>query len=316
MARPICLVASSTDAAWRWLAHFGHLNFQALQRMSQGDMVRGLPAIDHIDQLCDGCLAGKQRWAPFPEEAKYRAHAAFELVHGDICGPITPETPTGKKYFLLLVDDMCHFMWILLLSGKHEVAATIKQFQAGIEVETGWKLQVLRTDCGGGREFTSMEFTEYCVDRGVRQQLTAPYSPQQNGVVERRNQAVVAAARSMLKAARIPTHFWGEAVVVAVYVLNRSPTKSLDRVMPYEAWHGRRPSVEHLRVFGCIGHVKTFKPNLHKLDDRGTRMVFIGYEQGSKAYRMYDPVARWVCVSRDVVFDETAVWHWNVPEDV
>ncbi|KAF0898174.1 hypothetical protein E2562_001819 [Oryza meyeriana var. granulata] len=101
------------------------------------------------------------------------------------------------------------------------------------------------------------------------------------------------------------------SVVAAVYVLNRSPTKSLDGVMPYEAWHGRRPMVEHLRVFGCVGHVKTARPNLRKLDDRGTRMVFIGYEDGTKAYQMYDPVARRVYVSHNVVFDETAFWNWG-----
>lgn len=113
---------------------------------------------------------------------------------------------------------------------------------------------------------------------------------------------MVATPRSMMKAAGMPAHFWGEAVVAAVYVLNRSLTKSLDGVTPYEAWHGRRPTVEHLRVFGCVGYVKTAKPNLRKLDDRSTRMVFIGYEQGSKAYKMYDFVVRRVCVSRDVIF--------------
>nr|AAU90089.1 putative polyprotein [Oryza sativa Japonica Group] len=312
MARPICLAANGTETAWRWHARFGHLNFQALRRLAQAEMVRGLPVIDHVDQLCDGCLAGKQRRVPFPDKARFRAQDALELVHGDLCGPIAPATPGGRKYFLLLVDDMSRFMWIRLLSGKHEAAAAIKQFKAGVEMESGRKLRALRTDRGG--EFTSVEFTEFCADRGVSRQLTAPYSPQQNGVVERRNLTVVAAARSMLKAAGMPAQFWGEAVVAAVYLLNRSPTKSLDGVTPYEAWHGRRPSVEHLKVFGCVGYVKTVKPNLRKLDDRGTRMVFIGYEQGSKAYRMYDPVSRRFYVSRDVVFDEAAMWPWRDPE--
>lgn len=186
-------------------------------------------------------------------------------MHGDLCGPIAPATRRGKKYFLLLVDDMTRFMWIRLLSGKHEVAAAIKQFQAGVEAETGRKLRALCTYRRG--EFTSVEFAEYCADRGVRRDLTAPYSPQQNGVVERRNQSVVGAARSMLKAAGMPAHLWGETVATAVYLLNQSPTKSLDGVTPYEAWHGRSPAVEHLRVFGCIGYVKTVKPNLRKLDD-------------------------------------------------
>nr|CAE04466.3 OSJNBa0029L02.7 [Oryza sativa Japonica Group] len=267
IASPVCLAASGGETAWRWHARFGHLNFQALQRLAQANMVCRLPHIDHMDQLCDGCLAGKQRHPPFPEEATFRAQEALELVHGDLCGTISPATPGGRKYFLLLVDDMSRYMWVRLLSGKHEAVAAIKQFQAGVELESGRKLQALRTD--RGEEFTSVEFTDYCADRGMRRELTAPYSPQQNGVVERRNQTVMAAARCMLKSAGCRRVFGGEAVTAAVYVLNRSPTKALDGVTPYEAWHGRCPSVEHLRVFGCVGHVKSVRPNLRKLDDRG-----------------------------------------------
>ena len=175
MASPICMATSGGEAAWRWHARLGHLNFQALRRMAHGDMVRGLPRIDHADELCDGCLAGKQRRAPFPAESKFRAQTVLELVHGDLCGPILPATPGGRKYFLLLVDDMSRHMWIRLLTSKHEAATAIKQFQAGVETETGRKLMALRTDHGG--EFTSVEFMEYCADRGVKRQLTAPYSP-------------------------------------------------------------------------------------------------------------------------------------------
>lgn len=113
--------------------------------------------------------------APFPAESKFRAQTVLELVHGDLCGPILPATPGGRKYFLLLVDDMSRHMWIRLLTSKHEAATAIKQFQAGVETETGHKLMALRTDRGG--EFTSVEFMEYCADHGVKRQLTAPYSP-------------------------------------------------------------------------------------------------------------------------------------------
>jgi hypothetical protein len=125
IASPVCLAASGGETAWRWHARFGHLNFQALWRLAQANMVRGLPHIDHMDQLCDGCLAGKQRHAPFPEEATFSAQEALELVHGDLCGPISPATPGGRKYFLLLVDDMSRYMWIRLISGKHEAAAAV-----------------------------------------------------------------------------------------------------------------------------------------------------------------------------------------------
>jgi hypothetical protein len=255
------------------------------------------------------CLAGKQRRTPFPQKAKYRAEEPLELVHADLCGAITPATPGGRRFFLLLVDDHSRFMWVVLLGSKDEAAAALKRFQAEAQSEARRKLRVLRTDRGG--EFTSNDLAAHFADTGVKRHLAAPYSPQQNGVVERRNQTVVGMARCMLKAKGMPSYFWGEAVTTAVYVLNRAHTRSVDGMTPYEAWYGKKPAVDHLRVFGCVVHVKSARPFLRKLDDRSTPMIFIGYEPGSKAYRVYDPTTRRVHVSRDVVFDEAACWDWD-----
>ena len=201
-------------------------------------------------------------------------------------------------------------MWIVLLSRKDEAPAAIKRWQAGVEVETSVKLRALRTDRGG--EFTSTEFGEYCADRGVRRQLTAPYSPQQNGVVERRNQTVVGTARCLLKAKGVPNEFWWEAVTTAVHLLNCAPTKAVRGMTPYEAWHGDKPAVSYFRTFGCVAHAKVTRPGLKKLEDRSLRTVFIGYEHGqSKAWRVYDPVGKRVHVTRDAVFDESACWDWQ-----
>jgi transposase InsO family protein len=247
ISRPVCLTAQKADEAWHWHQRLGHISFQALRKLQSGDMVRGLPHIDHVDQLCDSCLAGKQRRSPFPVQAQRRAEGVLELVHGDICGPITPTTPSGNRYFLLLVDDMSHYMWLCLLASKDQAPAAIWRFKAAAELESGRKLKVLRTNRGG--EFTSVEFGAYYTEEGVQRQLTASYSPQQNGVVERRNQTVVGMARSMIKAKGLPRAFWGEAVTTAVYILNRSPTRSLDGKTPYEAWHGERPTVSFFRYF-------------------------------------------------------------------
>ena len=132
-------------------------------------------------------------------------------------------------------------------------------------------------------------------------------------MVERRNQTIIATARSIMKARSVPARFWGEAVSTAVYLLNRSPTKSVEGKTPYEVWYGRKPDVSYLRVFGYVAHVKTVKPHPAKLDDRSTPMVFFGYEPGSAAYRVYDPARQRVHVTRDVVFDEQASWNWSEP---
>ena len=106
IAQPVCLAAQSrSNEAWTWDTRFGHLNFDALRKLARQGMVHGMPLIDQADLLCDACLAGKQRRASFAQQAKYRAVERLELVHGDLCAPVTPATPSGKKYFLLLVDD-------------------------------------------------------------------------------------------------------------------------------------------------------------------------------------------------------------------
>lgn len=207
ITRPVCLATRGGEDAWRWHARCGHLHFQALRHLARGEMVNGLPVLGQVEQVCDGCLAGKQRHTPFPTEARERAADMLDLVHDDLCGPITPTTPSGSKYFLLLVDDMSHYMWLSLLGMKDQVVSTIQRFQAAAEVESCRRLKVLRTDCGG--EFTSVQFGEYCAERGVQWQLTVPYSPQQNGVVERRNQTVVSMACSMLQSKNLPGALWG-----------------------------------------------------------------------------------------------------------
>jgi transposase InsO family protein len=171
-------------------------------------------------------------------------------VHGDLCGLVTPTTPGGRCYFLLLVDNLSRYMWVVVLGSKGEAANAIRRVQTAAEAECGRKLRVLRTVNGG--KFTADEFTSYCADEGVQCHYSAPYNSQQNSVVKRRNQTVVGMARALLKQRGMSAVFWGEAVVTAVYILNRSPTKALNGRTSYKAWHGRKPAVSHLRVFGCL----------------------------------------------------------------
>jgi hypothetical protein len=200
-------------------------------------------------------------------------------------------------------------MWVELLATKDEAFRCFKRVKALAETEHGSKLRAFRSDRGG--EFNSIEFKEYCDEHGVKHFTTTPYTPQQNGVVERRNRTVVEMARCLLKSKNVPGQFWGEVVSTAMYLLNCAPTKSLQGRTPYEAWHNRKPKVHHLRTFGCVAHVKKVGPGINKLSDRSTKTVFIGYEAGTKGYRVYDPVAKKLHISRDVVFEENRAWPWK-----
>ena len=108
-----------------------------MRKLGRDELVRGLPVIDHVDQVCEDCVLAKQKRTSFPQAAKFRAEEKLELVHGDLCGPIMPSTPAENAYFLLLVDDMSRYMWLTLLRSKTDAPAAIMEFQARIERETG-----------------------------------------------------------------------------------------------------------------------------------------------------------------------------------
>jgi hypothetical protein len=123
----VYLAARANKSSWKWHARFGHLNFPALQKLYKGDMVRGLPVISEVNRLCDGCIISKQRQVPFPTKSSFHAKEALELVHSDLCGPIKLATPGSKTMFLLMVDDMSRYMWLILLSTKNDAVRMIKQ---------------------------------------------------------------------------------------------------------------------------------------------------------------------------------------------
>ncbi|GJZ91527.1 zinc finger, CCHC-type containing protein [Tanacetum coccineum] len=259
--------------------------------------------------MCSGCVVAKQTRKSFPNEAQWRASKPLELLHADLCGPITPQSTGGNRYFLLIVDDWCRYMWVYFLRSKDEALAKFKIFKAQVEMETEHKVKALRTDRGG--EFNSHAFVKFCQEEGIQRQTTAPYTPQQNGVVERRNRTVVEMTRSLLKGMNLPDSLWAEAVRHAVYLLNRLPTKAVKDITPYEGWKKRKPNLEYLKIFGCLAFVKKVGGHLTKLEDRSIPMVHLGKEPGSKAYKLYNPKSKKVVVARDVSFDESKSWTWE-----
>lgn len=282
-----CLMSRHDNESWLWHSRLGHVNFKALKLMSTTNMVRGMPRINLQNEVCSGCLMSKQVRKPFPQQSKFTAKKALELIHGDLCGPITPSTPGGNKYIFVLIDDYSRVMWTYLLKNKSEAFGAFKRFCALVENSPGKKIMTFRTDNGG--EFTSKEFNQYCEEAGIVRHFSAPYSPQQNGVVERRNRTLIEMARSLLKEKNVPNQFWGEAVQHATYLINRLPTRAVTGITPYEAWSEKKPHVEHIRVFGCLAHMKTPSANLKKLDNRSKTVVYFGKEAGTKAFRLYDP---------------------------
>jgi hypothetical protein len=145
---PVILLAQHDSDAWLWHGRFGHLHFRALHNLSHKAMVRGIPSIEHVDEFCDGCAIGKQHRTPFPRATMFRSERQLQLMHTDLCGPITPPTAGGKKYFVLIVDDFSRYMWLELIRSKDEALRFFKKVKALAENEHGSKLLAFRSDRG------------------------------------------------------------------------------------------------------------------------------------------------------------------------
>jgi hypothetical protein len=270
-------------------------------------MVKGLPDLKEAEEKCVDCLTGKQSRESIPKQAVWRASHKLELIHSDICGPITPQSNGGNRYFITFTDDLSRKTWTYFLKEKSEAFGVFKKFKSLVENESKCTIQCLRTDRGG--EFTSSDFNDFCSSQGIKRQLTAAYTPQQNGVSERKNRTLLNMVRSMMSARGVPKRFWPEAVNWATYVMNRSPTFAVQDITPEEAWSGSKPSVHHFRVFGCLAHVHI--PDVHrkKLDGKSIKCILLGLSEESKAYKLYNPLEKKILISRDVVFEEMKCWN-------
>ncbi|MCO5583035.1 hypothetical protein L7F22_036941 [Adiantum nelumboides] len=148
-------------------------------------------------------------------------------------------------------------------------------------------------------------FKDFLGKKGIKHQCTMPYTPQQNGVAERKNRFLMEMARCMLKAKSLPHKLWMEAVACAAHVLNRCPTCALKTITPYESWYDRKPSISYLRVFGCLAYARIPQQLRGKLDDKAVKCIFVGYNSGSKGYRLYNLATNKIFESRDVIFAKT-----------
>jgi transposase InsO family protein len=219
--------------------------------------------------------------ASFPSSDS-RSAGVLDLVHTDVCGPMSRASLSGCEYYITFIDDHSRKTWIYFLKAKSEVFKRFQEFKALVENQTGKRIKVLRSDNGG--EYSSREFVDFCTCVGIRRQMTVPYNPQQNGVVERKNKAITGAMRSMLHDQSLPLYLWAEASAAAVYLQNRIPHRNLGKKTPEEAFTGRRPDVEHIRIFGCLTYSHVPLERRTKLDPTTQQGILVGYSEVSKAY--------------------------------
>ncbi|MCH97661.1 retrovirus-related pol polyprotein from transposon tnt 1-94, partial [Trifolium medium] len=185
----------------------------------------------------------------------------LELFHMDLMGPMQVES-LGDTFDVF--KDLCH-----RLQRKKESV-------------------IVRIRSDDGKEFKNAKFSEFCSSEGISHEFSSPNTPQQNGVVERKNRTVQESARVMLHAKHLPYHFWAEAMNTAYYIHNRVTLRSGTSSTLYELWKGKKPTVKYFHVFGSKCYILADREQRRKMDPKSDEGIFLGYSTNSRAYRVFN----------------------------
>ncbi|KAK1651156.1 hypothetical protein QYE76_068961 [Lolium multiflorum] len=245
---------------------------------------------------------GKQLKKRHPIKSIVTTSRPLELLHLGLFGTSHYDTLGGSKYGLVIVDDYSRYSWVFLLKSKDETHREFITFAKKAQRMYESEIKAIRTD--NGTEFKNYTMQEFVDDEGIKHEFSAPYTPQQNGVVERKNQTIIEMARTMLSEFNSPHNFWGEAISTAVHYSNWLFLCPLHNKTQYELLTGNKPNVMYIRVFGCKCLVKNNKGKLGKFETRTIEGTFVGYAENSHAYRYYNKSTGAIEVSCDVVFLE------------
>ena len=287
-----------------WHRRFAHLNVSDVKEIISKQLVTGLELRDTTlpDPICEPCLAGKQHRGPIPKSAQHHYSTPLALVHSDLHGPLPIKSRDGSAYWVTFIDDATRLWAVMCLKKKSETFAAFKKFQAFAENQLGYKIKALRDDKGG--EYMSREFTEHLASCGIARQHTVRNEPHQNGVAERANRTLAEGITAMLSESRLPPSFWGEALSSLVHILNCCPTSALPGSTPFQAFHGQKPDLSHLHLWGCLAYVHVQKDKRGALGSHMEKCIFIGYPTGYKGWKFYNPATKKTIISERAIFDE------------
>ncbi|GJS28454.1 retrovirus-related pol polyprotein from transposon TNT 1-94 [Tanacetum coccineum] len=282
-ASPVCLLTkASSTKSWLWHRRLNHLNFGTLNELARKNLVRGLPMLKYDkDHLCPSCQLGKSKKASHPLKAENTNTEVLHTLHMDLCGPMRTESINGKKYVLVIVDDYTRFGWVRFLRTKDETPQVIEKFIVKTQRALNATVRFVRTD--NGTEFVNKTLDGWFESVGISHETSVPRSPQQNGVVERRNRTLMEAARTMLIFAKAPLFLWAEAVATACYTLNRSLVHTLHGKTYYELLKGKKPNLQYFRVFGSLCYPTNDYDDVGKLKAKADIGIFVGYAPTKKA---------------------------------
>ena len=229
------------------------------------------------------------------------------MIHSDVWVPSRIKNVTSTRWFVSFVDDHTGITWLFLMKEKSEVGPIFRKFNTMIQTQFQTKIQVLKSD--NAREYYEASLGDYFENQGIIHQSSCVDTPQQNGVAEKKNRHILEVARSLRFTTHVPKHFWGEAVLIATYLINRMPSRVLHFKSPYDTLLHTFPTTRvlttlPLEVFGCSAFVHIHAQHRSKLDPKALKCIFVGHSSNQKGYKCYSPVTRSFYNSMDVTFFE------------
>ncbi|KAI0488890.1 hypothetical protein KFK09_028729 [Dendrobium nobile] len=282
-----------------WYDRLGHPHIQILQRLAK---TFSPPFTVSNSFFCKSCNISKSHKLKFKTRTSV-THMPFDLIHSDVWGPSPIPSLSGFRYYVIFTDDCTRFSWIYFMHTKQETFSHFQHLCKLVYTQFNKIPKILQSD--GGGEFTSTNFKNFLHTQGIHQRISCPYTPEQNGLAERKYRHVLDLTRTLLHAANLPNQFWADAVSTAIHLINRLPNKSNSHTSPYQLLYHKQPSYDHLRVFGCLCYpwLKPYADN--KLAPRSQDCIFIGYSPHHKGYKCFNLQTNKIHISRHVVFVES-----------
>ncbi|WVZ93354.1 hypothetical protein U9M48_039341, partial [Paspalum notatum var. saurae] len=290
---------SKNSMGWLWHRRVAHVGMSTLKKVMKKD----LDITFEKDKLCSACQADKQVANTHPSKTFMSTSRPLELLHMDLFGSTTYTSIGGNNYGFVIVDDFSRYTCVYFLEDKTEVSHVFSKFAKRAQNE--FNISIVKIKSGNGREFDNTNIEEYCDEVGIKHEFSATYTPQQNGVVERKNRTLITLARSMLDEYGTNEKFWAEAINTACYASNRLYPHCLLDKTPYELLNGRKPNISYFRVFGCKCYIYKKRQRLGKFQRHCDIGYLFGYSSKSKAYRIFNEATGLVEETYDVEFDES-----------
>nr|GEX41178.1 retrovirus-related Pol polyprotein from transposon TNT 1-94 [Tanacetum cinerariifolium] len=262
------MARASSTKSWLWHQRLSHLNFDTINDLARNNLVSGLPKFKYNkEHLCPSYEPGKSKRASHPPKPVPNSRQRLHLLHTDLCGLMRIASINGKRYVLVIVDDYSRYTWVNFLRSKDEAPEVIKMFLKRITIFLQSPVIIIRTD--NGTKFKNQVLKQYFDYVGISHQMSSVRTPQQNGVVKRRNQTLVEASRTMLIFFRASLFLWAEAIATACFTQNCSIIHHRFNKTPYGLINGRKPDISFLYVFGALCYPKNDREDIGKLGTKG-----------------------------------------------